>query len=291
MAYCGSTNGSIRSIDLEDLSNIQRQKVSNSCINSICLLQGGRMVVGLWNGSLLFLHSATLEPIIMYSLPISPSSLFVKPLPDRSGSFVTFASPDQIFFWNEELAGDSKMSIHYSSDALDCLEEVRHDPNESCDVVILMGKDLCVTACHHDLSLRWWRPELGCLDVTEALPAQAGEGLIGTQALAAIGDVVLSSHMMGTIVVWHKESRYKVWEYTSWPRVEHLVMTKRGVVAAYERAIVHSFHRLLGVHMEPGEEEKEKGKEGKKKDKKPKPLGPRKKKGFAIRKNSNPLYY
>ena len=165
----------------------------------------------------------------------------------------------------------------------------RHSLDECCDVAILAllpssaeeeeeeeeeegkGMDgrrptLVVTACNHDVSLRWWELNPGggggrkrrhsratCTAITPAfaLPSESKlvVGGMGTLSLAHAGGVLLSAHLDGSLVVWHVGQRRPVAHLMGLPVLESLRLTPHGmdVLTCFDRAIVYARKTALAL--------------------------------------------
>lgn len=107
---------------------------------------------------------------------------------------------------------------------------------------------LVVTACDHDVALRWWELTSGrdaavCTAVVPAFAVAdppAGNGAVGTLSLAQAGGILLSAHLDGSLVVWHVGGRRPVARFGALPLLESLALTPRalGLLCCFERHIV-----------------------------------------------------
>lgn len=236
---------------------------------------GPYIVAGLGNGSFVILQG--LLPLHSYSMPVSHPAC-VSVVPTGPEGFIAAASPDTLFVWQGPLPrgpeddgptkadgtsptkaeGAPALRVLVSSEMREDGRDTRHVDTEPCDVALtvmcegLMGRQTVVTACNHDLCLRWWDLGVGgrggsCTHMTEAFDLSSrtfggGEVRIGTLALAHAKGVLLSAHLDGTLVVWHVGQRSRVGVYSSLPLLEAVAMAPStlGILASFEKHVIYS---------------------------------------------------
>lgn len=298
--WCGTARGTAHVIDRDDLTSVQTVKLCTSSVCSLCLLPAptglramfagssgsSYVVAGLGNGSFVILSGTT--PLHAYSLPVSPPAC-VAVAPTGPEGFIAAASPDKLFVWSGPLPREGAaqqqeqspavtappLRVLHSSDMRGSGRETRHSEQEPCDVVMavmsegVLGRQLVVTACNHDLCLRWY--EMGgaswgggsgsCTKMTEAFNLDErgakAEVKVGTLALAHAKGVLLSAHMDGSLVVWHVGQRARVAVLQSLPHIEMVGMmtSSLGVLSCFERHVIYASEIAKPVEEPDGDSE------------------------------------